>query len=108
MNELRIGRVRTTPVQRLLPGWGIFAVAFFVFILAVLPGFRSLLTSSLERVIAPVQWGTAQLLLSAGNLFGTVTQAGELSAQNRAYQEEIQRLQVTVAQMQELQHENRD
>ena len=108
MDELRIGRVPASAGQRLLPGWGVVGLALLVVLLVALPGARLILQGAAERVIAPVQMAAAQTLVAAGNLIGTVSQAGDLASQNRAYREQIDQMQATLAQMHELEAENRD
>jgi rod shape-determining protein MreC len=60
------------------------------------------------RIFAPVEIGLSRSMQGVGNLFGTIRQAGTLAAENRAYREEIDRLQAQVVQMRELDLENQD
>src|SRR5438876_6349258 len=60
------------------------------------------------RILAPAEIGISRALGSVANLFDTIRQAGNLAAQNRTYQDEIDRLQAQVVQMRELELENRD
>ncbi|HZT08551.1 MAG TPA: rod shape-determining protein MreC [Chloroflexota bacterium] len=60
------------------------------------------------RFIAPVEYAISRAVDSVAYFADTVRQAGTLAAQNRGYQEEINRLQAEVVQMQELELENRD
>ncbi|MBI4213775.1 MAG: rod shape-determining protein MreC [Chloroflexi bacterium] len=108
MDELRIGRVPASPGQRLLPGWSVVGLALVVVVLAVLPGLRLVLQDSAIRLIAPLQAAVAQTLVSTGNLVGTVSQAGDLAAQNQSYREQIEQLQTSLAHVRELEAENRD
>ncbi len=60
------------------------------------------------RILAPVETGLSRAIESVSSLFDTIRQAGTLAAQNRTYQEEVDRLQAQVVQMRELELENRD
>lgn len=105
MAEIRLGRARGTAGQRAVP---VLAVAVVVALFVFLPDLRSVLQVTLARLLAPAQLGTTQALTATGEFFGTVGQAGDLAAQNRAYQEQVRQLQATLAQKQELEAENHD
>lgn len=61
-----------------------------------------------NRLLAPLQFGLARALGGFGHLIETVSQAGQLSAQNQSYRNEIDRLQSMLVQMRELELENDD
>lgn len=104
MADIRVGR----QAQRGLPTWVVVACVLVVLALAALPGPRAFSQGLMARVATPAQTTTLQALSGVGQLLGTVTQAGDLTAQNRALRDDVRQLQVTLAQMRELEAENRD
>lgn len=60
------------------------------------------------RLVAPIELGVARAASTVGRFFQTVQQAGDLSAQNQRYREEVDRLQATLVQIREVELENHD
>jgi rod shape-determining protein MreC len=107
MDQIRIGRVRTQQ-QRSFPTGVVAALTALIVVLSAFPDGRALAQGLLARVFAPMQLGTARALETSGDFFGNVARAGSLAGQNQSYREEIRQLQVTLAQMRDLEAENRD
>jgi rod shape-determining protein MreC len=76
--------------------------------LIMAPGPASQAEALGNRLLAPFQFGLARALGGIGHLFETVNQAGQLTAQNQTYRDEIDRLQSMLVQMRELELENDD
>src|SRR5436190_2052043 len=60
------------------------------------------------RILLPIEIGLSRAAEGIGSFFGTIRQAGTLAAQNRRYQDDVDRLQAQVVQMRELELENDD
>lgn len=109
MDQIRLGRVRSTPTQtRGFPAGTVLVTAAILALIAAFPDGRAILQGGASRVMAPLQEVTAQAIDNTGALFGTVARAGDLAAQNQAYREDIRQLRATLAEMRELESENRD
>lgn len=91
-----------------IPSWVILSAVVVTALLIFLPGPASQVEAVATRLLSPVQGGFSRLVEGAGDFVDTVRQAGELAAQNRAYRDEIERLESLTIQMRELELENRD
>ena len=91
-----------------MPGWVAILGVMVAAVLVVAPGPLREAEQIGARLIAPIQLGISRGAAGVGQLFETVNQAGDLSAQNRRYREEIDRLQSLNVQLHELELENRD
>jgi rod shape-determining protein MreC len=60
------------------------------------------------RLVAPIESVLTGVVRSVGHLVDTVRLAGELSAQNQGYRQEIERLQSLEVQLREVELENQD
>ncbi|MPZ13464.1 MAG: rod shape-determining protein MreC [Chloroflexi bacterium] len=103
------GAVRTPlRARRSVPGWvAILALVTAAGLIAA-PGAAQHAEALGTRVMAPIELGISRVWGSLAYLWGTVQQAGSLSAQNRAYRDEIARLESQQVQMGELELENTD
>ena len=88
--------------------WTVVAVMAAAAFLVAVPGPAYQAQAIGVRILAPVEFGVSRTVGGVASLIDTIRQAGALAAQNRAYQEDIDRLQSQVVQMRELELENRD
>lgn len=94
--------------RRTVPAWVTAAALAIVGLLIAAPGPASQAEAVGTRLIAPLEFGASGAIRGVAHLFDTVRQAGELSAQNSTYREEIERLRSLAVQMRELELENDD
>ena len=100
-----VGRFRGAHGPRGLP-LGTALLALILILVAVIPDARILAQGLASRLVDPPQRALAAGVQGVAHLISTVSQAGKLSAQNQAYQEQINRLQELVTRNQQLDAEN--
>lgn len=88
--------------------WAAIASLALVGILIIAPGPAGQVESFGVRLVAPLEMATSAGVHSVGHLFETIAMAGELSAQNQSYRQEIDRLQSLEVQLREVELENQD
>lgn len=94
--------------RQTVPAWVPILVLMVVGALIMAPGPASQAEALGNRLLAPLQFGLARALSGIGHLVETVNHAGQLTAQNQTYRDEIDRLQSMLVQMRELELENED
>lgn len=94
--------------RRAVPGWVVAIALLVTGVFIVAPGPSQQAEAAVSRVIAPLEFGISSGANAVRRLVETVQQAGELADQNKAYRDQLDRLESEVVQMRELELENRD
>ena len=91
-----------------MPVWVPMLVLIMIGALIMAPGPASQAEAIGNRLLAPFQFGISRALGGVSHLMETVKRAGQISAENEVYRDEIDRLKSMLVQMQELELENDD
>lgn len=103
----RAGRFREAPLQRAAQGWTAIIVFAVSIALLAFPEPRGQVQGLANQALVPLQRATSWVNVRVGSFVETVGRAGDLTAQNRTYRDEIDRLQAQLLQMRELEGENK-